>query len=302
MLPTHPPCTGLASGEGCVQPGAPSSWACAPLPPPPLPGVQDVRSDPTLPRTKDVTCPVCTNSEAVFFTSSTEQGERGVGWQRKWQRRTGRAQARSGQQAGRAAELRTSPTGQRGARRYRRSCLNAMRATRRRHAQLNCLFCRPSRSLCTTGQAWSCSSRASHAGTDGATTCSGGAEAVARGPLHSACASSAARPPLSAACAAPAPLCRALACTGRHTGLRLWRPMVSGAARPPSPPPHPRRLSTHMPAAASVACCCPHPAGQASRCSTTHPTAPPSCPRTAAASSTLLTLPASYCLTAVKSF
>ncbi|KAI3436071.1 hypothetical protein D9Q98_002129 [Chlorella vulgaris] len=36
--------------------------------------LQDVRSDPTLPRTRDVRCPVCTHDEAVFFTSSTEEG------------------------------------------------------------------------------------------------------------------------------------------------------------------------------------------------------------------------------------
>ena len=35
---------------------------------------QDVRSDPTLPRTKDVRCPVCTHNEAVFFSASTEEG------------------------------------------------------------------------------------------------------------------------------------------------------------------------------------------------------------------------------------
>lgn len=45
--------------------------------PPPAPRVfalQDVRSDPTLPRTRDVRCPQCTNNEAVFFTASTEEG------------------------------------------------------------------------------------------------------------------------------------------------------------------------------------------------------------------------------------
>ncbi|EFN53258.1 hypothetical protein CHLNCDRAFT_25864 [Chlorella variabilis] len=36
--------------------------------------LQDVRSDPTLPRTRDVRCPECANNEAVFFTSSTEEG------------------------------------------------------------------------------------------------------------------------------------------------------------------------------------------------------------------------------------
>ena len=35
---------------------------------------QDVRSDPTLPRTRDVRCPECSNNEAVFFTASTEEG------------------------------------------------------------------------------------------------------------------------------------------------------------------------------------------------------------------------------------
>lgn len=36
--------------------------------------LQDVRSDPTLPRTRDVRCPQCANNEAVFFTASTEEG------------------------------------------------------------------------------------------------------------------------------------------------------------------------------------------------------------------------------------
>ncbi|KAL6766507.1 RPB9 [Auxenochlorella protothecoides x Auxenochlorella symbiontica] len=36
--------------------------------------LQDVRSDPTLPRTKDVRCPACANNEAVFFSASTEEG------------------------------------------------------------------------------------------------------------------------------------------------------------------------------------------------------------------------------------
>ncbi|KAK9792281.1 hypothetical protein WJX73_010126 [Symbiochloris irregularis] len=36
--------------------------------------LQDVRDDPTLPRTKDVTCPSCQNHEAVFFSASTEEG------------------------------------------------------------------------------------------------------------------------------------------------------------------------------------------------------------------------------------
>ena len=36
--------------------------------------LQDVRSDPTLPRTKDVECPKCQNNEAVYFSASTEEG------------------------------------------------------------------------------------------------------------------------------------------------------------------------------------------------------------------------------------
>ncbi|GAB4821808.1 hypothetical protein N2152v2_008854 [Parachlorella kessleri] len=36
--------------------------------------LQDVRSDPTLPRTKDVRCPACQNNEAVFFSAHTEEG------------------------------------------------------------------------------------------------------------------------------------------------------------------------------------------------------------------------------------
>eukprot|EP00887_Chlorella_sp_A99_P006552 scaffold3.g6552.t1 len=36
--------------------------------------LQDVRSDPTLPRTKDVRCPSCAHNEAVFFSASTEEG------------------------------------------------------------------------------------------------------------------------------------------------------------------------------------------------------------------------------------
>ncbi len=36
--------------------------------------LQDVRSDPTLPRTKDVECPKCQNTEAVYFSASTEEG------------------------------------------------------------------------------------------------------------------------------------------------------------------------------------------------------------------------------------
>lgn len=36
--------------------------------------LQDVRADPTLPRTKDVRCPNCNHNEAVFFSASSEQG------------------------------------------------------------------------------------------------------------------------------------------------------------------------------------------------------------------------------------
>ncbi len=35
--------------------------------------VQDVRADPTLPRTRDVRCPECSHNEAVFFSASTEE-------------------------------------------------------------------------------------------------------------------------------------------------------------------------------------------------------------------------------------
>jgi DNA-directed RNA polymerase II subunit RPB9 len=35
---------------------------------------QDVRNDPTLPRTKDVRCPQCNHNEAVFFSQNTESG------------------------------------------------------------------------------------------------------------------------------------------------------------------------------------------------------------------------------------
>ena len=35
---------------------------------------QDVRADPTLPRTRDVRCPTCGHDEAVFFSASTEEG------------------------------------------------------------------------------------------------------------------------------------------------------------------------------------------------------------------------------------
>lgn len=36
--------------------------------------LQDVRADPTLPRTKDVECPECKHREAVFFSQSSETG------------------------------------------------------------------------------------------------------------------------------------------------------------------------------------------------------------------------------------
>lgn len=36
--------------------------------------LQDVRADPTLPRTRDVACPDCGHTEAVFFSQSSEQG------------------------------------------------------------------------------------------------------------------------------------------------------------------------------------------------------------------------------------
>ena len=36
--------------------------------------LQDVRADPTLPRTKDVRCPTCGHNEAVFFSAASEQG------------------------------------------------------------------------------------------------------------------------------------------------------------------------------------------------------------------------------------
>ncbi|GBF92708.1 DNA-directed RNA polymerase IV and V subunit 9A [Raphidocelis subcapitata] len=36
--------------------------------------LQDVRADPTLPRTKDVACPACGHQEAVFFSQSSEVG------------------------------------------------------------------------------------------------------------------------------------------------------------------------------------------------------------------------------------
>lgn len=34
----------------------------------------DVRQDPTLPRTRDVRCPQCDHTEAVFIHLNTEQG------------------------------------------------------------------------------------------------------------------------------------------------------------------------------------------------------------------------------------
>lgn len=36
--------------------------------------LQDVRSDPTLPRTQDVRCPACDHNEAVFFSTATPDG------------------------------------------------------------------------------------------------------------------------------------------------------------------------------------------------------------------------------------
>ncbi|BDA44701.1 DNA-directed RNA polymerase II subunit RPB9 [Coccomyxa sp. Obi] len=36
--------------------------------------LQDVRADPTLPRTKESPCPKCQHNEAVFFSESTEEG------------------------------------------------------------------------------------------------------------------------------------------------------------------------------------------------------------------------------------
>lgn len=62
--------------KGLCAPGPANTRPCAPAS---CPCEQDVRSDPTLPRTKDVRCPMCSHNEAVFFTSSTEQGGRGVG-------------------------------------------------------------------------------------------------------------------------------------------------------------------------------------------------------------------------------
>ncbi len=36
--------------------------------------LQDVVADPTLPRTRDVNCPVCQHNEAVFISEATEKG------------------------------------------------------------------------------------------------------------------------------------------------------------------------------------------------------------------------------------
>eukprot|EP00775_Hariotina_reticulata_P006586 gene6586-6814_t len=36
--------------------------------------LKDVLEDPTLPRTQDVSCPHCGHNEAVFYSSSSEQG------------------------------------------------------------------------------------------------------------------------------------------------------------------------------------------------------------------------------------
>lgn len=36
--------------------------------------LSDVTADPTLPRTKEVRCPECGGTDAVFFSSSTEEG------------------------------------------------------------------------------------------------------------------------------------------------------------------------------------------------------------------------------------
>ena len=44
--------------------GADSCYMCV---------LQDVRADPTLPRTRDVRCPSCSHNEAVFFSASTEE-------------------------------------------------------------------------------------------------------------------------------------------------------------------------------------------------------------------------------------
>ena len=47
------------------------------LSPPFFPAPQvtaDLTADPTLPRTKDVRCPECQHNEAVYISTSTEQG------------------------------------------------------------------------------------------------------------------------------------------------------------------------------------------------------------------------------------
>jgi len=36
--------------------------------------IHDVRTDPTLPRSKDVQCSVCETREAVFFSQTTTEG------------------------------------------------------------------------------------------------------------------------------------------------------------------------------------------------------------------------------------
>ena len=36
--------------------------------------IQDVRTDPTLPRSNDVRCPSCEHNEAVFFSLTTSEG------------------------------------------------------------------------------------------------------------------------------------------------------------------------------------------------------------------------------------
>lgn len=63
----------------CVHcPACNHKEALAPLPPNPCNPtpiyMQDVRADPTLPRTRDVRCPSCNHQEAVFFSASSEQG------------------------------------------------------------------------------------------------------------------------------------------------------------------------------------------------------------------------------------
>lgn len=47
--------------------------------------LQDVTADPTLPRTRDVTCAKCAHNEAVFFSAATEEVRMRMvpaGWQR----------------------------------------------------------------------------------------------------------------------------------------------------------------------------------------------------------------------------